>query len=149
MREITSCLGIYIMIVMIISCKPQNVYECGDLPSMPMMAIYENSLEYAWSQKKVLESKLLSDMETMRDWEHKGTFGSLTLSDEKTYKGKYALLGGCGLLFLGALLTVISFVVAIVRDGDRFAIFWKTMLIGLLLIIGGIVDFVISKSKRD
>ena len=68
---------------------------------------------------------------------------------ERVSKGKYALLGGCGLLFLGALLTVISFVVAIVRDGDRFAIFWKTMLIGLLLIIGGIVDFVISKSKRD
>jgi len=53
--------------------------ECGDLPPMPMKAIYENSLEYVWSQKKVFESKLLSDMETIDAWEHQGDFGSLTL----------------------------------------------------------------------
>jgi hypothetical protein len=56
-----------------------------------MKAVYENSLEYAWSQKQVYDSRLLSDMETMGAWEHKG-FGSLTLSDANAYEGKRALL---------------------------------------------------------
>ena len=80
-----------IMIAAMISCQPKTVNEGGDLPVMPMKAIYENSLEYAWSQKKVRESRLLSDMETMGAWTHKG-FGSLTLSDSKAYKGKFSLL---------------------------------------------------------
>ena len=83
---------IAIIFCLMFACKPKPVVESGDLPYMPMKAVYENSLEYAWSQKKVLESKLLSDMETMGTWEHRGGFGSLKLSDEKPYKGKYALL---------------------------------------------------------
>jgi len=81
-----------IVIIMAFSCKPSIMAESGDLPPLPIKAVYENSLEYLWSQKIVHESKLLSDMETMGAWEHRGEFGSLTLSDEKTYKGKYALL---------------------------------------------------------
>jgi hypothetical protein len=37
----------------------------ADLPSMPMQAVFENSLEYAWYQKQVYDSKLIADMETM------------------------------------------------------------------------------------
>ena len=81
-----------IVIIMAFSCKPSIMAESGDLPPLPIKAVYENSLEYLWSQKIVHESKLLSDMETMGAWEHRGEFGSLTLSDEKPYKGKYALL---------------------------------------------------------
>jgi len=82
-----------IIIAAFISCKPVGtVTESGSLPDMPMKAVYEHSLAYAWSQKKVHESKLLSDMETMGYWEHKGEFGSLTLSGEHPYKGKYSLL---------------------------------------------------------
>lgn len=92
MTRIINCIVWSIMIVVMFSCKPNTVVECGDLPTMPMKAVYENSLEYLWSQKEIFESKLLSDMETMGAWEHKGTFGSLTLSEEKPYKGKYAFL---------------------------------------------------------
>ena len=86
-------LGCMVFIIAIMySCKPNTTAECGDLPILPIKAVYENSLEYYHSQKKVQESKLLSDMETMGAWEHKGNFGSLTLSEEKTNKGKYAIL---------------------------------------------------------
>jgi len=87
----TYYLGLTIIITMMFSCKPKTVAS-SDLPDMPMKAIYENSLEYAWQQKKALNTKLLSDMESMGAWEHRGNFGSLTLSDERPYKGKYAIL---------------------------------------------------------
>ncbi|MDR2810382.1 MAG: glycoside hydrolase family 9 protein [Tannerellaceae bacterium] len=61
------------------------------LPSMPIRAPYENTLEYAWSQKEVKESRLLSDMETMDAWTHRG-YGSLSLSGDKPFKGQYSLL---------------------------------------------------------
>lgn len=81
-------LAILIAVIFYCSSKPedQNI-----LPDMPIIAVYEHSLEYAWSQKQVFESKLLSDMEAMGAWEHRG-FGSLTLSDAKVYKGKSALM---------------------------------------------------------
>lgn len=62
-----------------------------DIPEMPMKMPYENTLEYTWSQKEVLESKKLSDMETMDLWEH-ANFGTLSLSQEKSYKGQSSLL---------------------------------------------------------
>ena len=92
MKRKMSSMGIVIIIVMMmLSCKPKSAVEYRDIPNMPMQAIYDNSMEYIWQQKKVLESKLLSDMETMGSWEHKG-FGSLVLSDERSYKGKYSIL---------------------------------------------------------
>ena len=91
MKPNINYIGIVIVVTMMFSCKPK-VAECGDLPAMPMKAVYENSLEYVWQQKKVFETRLLSDMETMGVWEHRGRFGSLTLSDAKPYKGKNALL---------------------------------------------------------
>jgi hypothetical protein len=92
MKRIVHYSGLTIIIVAFFSCKPKVVVECGDIPYMPMQAIHENSLEYLWQQKTVLESKLLSDMETMGSWEHRGRFGSLVLSDEKPYKDKHSLL---------------------------------------------------------
>lgn len=78
------------LIAVMFSCssKPEDQHI---LPDMPMKAVYEHSLEYAWSRKQVFESKLLSDMEAMGAWEHRG-FGSLTLSDARVYKGKSALM---------------------------------------------------------
>ena len=63
-----------------------------EIPKMPMTAPYENTLEYTWAQKKVLDSKLLSDAETLDRWEFKGGFGALTLSSEKPHDGKSSLL---------------------------------------------------------
>ena len=90
MARIKNSLVLAIIVAMVVSCKPKTV-ESVDLMDMPIKPVYENSLEYAWSQKKVFETKLLSDMETMGTWEHKG-FGSLTLSNENPYKGKSSLL---------------------------------------------------------
>ena len=83
-------ISLAIIVAILFSCSSKTVYH-GDLPSMPMKAVYEHSLEYTWSQKKVYNLKLLSDMETMDSWEHRG-FGSLTLSDQNVFKGKYALM---------------------------------------------------------
>ena len=67
-------------------------YSFGQgLPKMPMEAPYENTLEYTWSQKEVLDSKKLSGMEEMGAWEHKG-FGTLALSQDKRYEGQSSLL---------------------------------------------------------
>ena len=54
-----------IAIALLFSCKPQVAEISSDLPYMPMTATYENSLEYIWQNKKVLDSRLLSDMETI------------------------------------------------------------------------------------
>ncbi|SDK73327.1 N-terminal ig-like domain of cellulase [Pedobacter sp. ok626] len=67
-----------------------NAFAQG-IPEMPMKMPYENTLEYTWSQKKILKSKQLSDMETMDFWEH-ANFGTLSLSQEKFHSGKSSLL---------------------------------------------------------
>ena len=82
----------FTLIIMMYSCQTKVVVENSDIPYMPMKEIYEHSLEYMWSQKDVSESKLLSDMETIGFWEHRGNFGNLSLSNEKPYKGKNSLL---------------------------------------------------------
>jgi hypothetical protein len=58
---------------------------------MPLRAPYENTLEYAWSQKTVSDSRLLSDMEAMDPWTHRG-YGDLSLSTDNPYQGKASLL---------------------------------------------------------
>ena len=92
MKRLINHLFLATVIAALFSCTSRVVVECGDLPAMPMKAIYENSLEYAFLQKKVHASKLISDLETMDSWEHRGNYGKLSLSDTKPYKGKYALL---------------------------------------------------------
>lgn len=63
-----------------------------DLPQMPMQAPYEHTLEYAWSQKKVLDSKVLSDAEVLSPWQHHGEYGSMVLTNEKAHTGQASLL---------------------------------------------------------
>ncbi len=76
----------------LMGCAHATHAEKETLPRMPMSMPYENTLEYTWSQKKVLDSKLLSDAETMGPWEHRGRFGSLALTQEKKYKGNSSLM---------------------------------------------------------
>ena len=92
MKNLINYLISAVIIAALISCKPVPVTESSNLPDMPMKAVYENSLDYFWSQKKVHDSRLLSDAETMDSWEHRGTYGSLSLSDEKPYKGRSSIL---------------------------------------------------------
>ncbi len=90
MERKVNYISLAILIAVIFSCSVKSEDQ-SILPDMPMKAVYEHSLEYAWAQKQVFESKLLSDMEAMGVWEHRG-FGSLTLSDAMVYKGKSALM---------------------------------------------------------
>ena len=83
--------AVLIMALTVACAAPSAKQTVGrEIPHMPIKASYENSLEYLWSKKEVHKSRLLSDMETLDGWEHHG-FGDLTRSDEKPYKGKYAL----------------------------------------------------------
>jgi hypothetical protein len=65
------------------------------IPDMPMKAPPENSLEYEISQKPAIESRLLSDMESLENWEPwvdpKG-FGTISLSHDKVHKGRVSVL---------------------------------------------------------
>ncbi|MDR2118063.1 MAG: glycoside hydrolase family 9 protein [Tannerellaceae bacterium] len=81
-----------LLTLLLSSCFRKNEnFLAEDIPSMPIQATYEHSLEYAWSQKEVLDSVLLSDMESMDGWTHKG-YGYLSLSEQYSYKGQYSLL---------------------------------------------------------
>jgi len=92
MTKIIHLLSLIIMIASMFSCKSDARMVYGDIPYMPMKAIYENSLDYVLDNKEVLESKLLSDMETLEDWKHKGDSGRIILSDKRAYKGQYSIL---------------------------------------------------------
>ena len=75
------------MLALAFACR-SGAPEGGSLPHMPMQAAYENSLEYEWLHKEVLDSRLLSDAETLSPWEHAGSYGTLALSTEKARKGR-------------------------------------------------------------
>ena len=78
--------------IMASCCGKTDTTNNQDIPKMPMSDPYENTLEYTWALKKVLDSKLLSGMETMDKWEHKGEFGTLALSTDKVHDGEKSLL---------------------------------------------------------
>jgi hypothetical protein len=61
------------------------------LPDMPMEAAPENSLEFEISQKPAVKSRLLSDMESLENWEHRG-YGAMSLSNERFHEGRGAVL---------------------------------------------------------
>lgn len=62
-----------------------------DIPEMPIENPYENTMQYVWSQKEVLDSKKLSGMEKMGKWKHEN-YGSLSLTQERSHHGKSSLL---------------------------------------------------------
>lgn len=83
----------FLLSFLIVSCDQiQRVENNSDLPDMPMVMPYENTLEYTWAQKKVFDTKLLSDAESIGAWVHSGEYGTLTLSTENAYKGNSSLL---------------------------------------------------------
>ena len=96
MKKKSSILTTFAVIALISSCtgsgSDSTTANGNELPEMPMNDKYENTLEYTWEKKKVLESKLLSDAETLNSWEFRGNFGELTLSSEKAHDGKSALM---------------------------------------------------------
>src|ERR1035441_9220225 len=59
-------------------------------PAMPMQARYEDGAAFRWLNKKVLESRLLDDMEDISTWRFRGT-GDMALSTDRVRHGRHAL----------------------------------------------------------
>ncbi len=65
------------------------------LPAMPMIAPLENALAYEVSQKPAIESRKLSDMESLDNWEpwvDPRGYGTISLSTERFYQGRASVL---------------------------------------------------------
>jgi len=69
------------------------------LPDMPMTSPVENALAHEVAQKPAVESKLLSDMESLENWEpwvnrksKSRSFGTISLSKDKSYQGQASVL---------------------------------------------------------
>ena len=65
------------------------------LPAMPMIAPPENALAYEVSQKPAIESRILSDMESLDNWEpwvDPRGYGTISLSTERFYQGRASVL---------------------------------------------------------
>jgi hypothetical protein len=68
-----------------------NIFSYSQkISQMPIGYPFENTLEYEWSQKQVIESKRLANTENLNQWEHKG-YGTLTVSDERFFQGEASL----------------------------------------------------------
>jgi hypothetical protein len=90
-----------VILLLTISCTSKSVKETKygsylyDHKPMPMDTA--NSLQYKWDHKKVLESVLLDDMESLENWElafdyaNKENVATITLSDEKVFSGKTSI----------------------------------------------------------
>lgn len=84
-KKLSLCLvGAFIMV--------SQITIAQRIPDMPMSAKWENTLEYEWSQKEVLESKRLASTENIDEWEHRGGYGSLSISNKNFYQGNASLL---------------------------------------------------------
>ena len=59
-------------------------------PAMPMQARYEDGAAFRWSNKKVLDSRLLDDMEDLSAWRFRGQ-GDMALTTEHVRHGRHAL----------------------------------------------------------
>ena len=69
------------------------------LSAMPMTSPVENALAHEVAQKPAVASKLLSDMESLDNWQpwvNRGsksrTFGTISLSKDKSYQGQASVL---------------------------------------------------------
>jgi hypothetical protein len=70
------------------------VTEIG-LPDMPMTAPVENSLAYEVAQKPAVESKVLSEMESLDNWEpwvDRSAFGTISLAKDRFHQGQASVL---------------------------------------------------------
>jgi hypothetical protein len=67
----------------------------NELPEMPMTSPVENALAHEVAQKPAVESKLLSDMESLANWEpwvNPRAFGTLSLSKDRFHQGQASIL---------------------------------------------------------
>lgn len=60
------------------------------VPEMPMRAKYEDGAEFRWLNKKVLDSRVLDDMEALSNWSFTGA-GEMKLTDAHFKDGQHSL----------------------------------------------------------
>src|SRR5579862_690414 len=60
------------------------------VPQMPMHARFEDGAEFRWLNKKVLDSRLLDNMEDISSWTFTGA-GEMTLTDTRAKDGQHSL----------------------------------------------------------
>lgn len=78
---------IFFNFLALIFCFITNIVRSQEINEMPMPVNYEESAEFRWLQKPVLESRLLSDMEKPDKWIHQG-FGEMSFTEERAKDGK-------------------------------------------------------------
>jgi len=97
---ISLCLVVILAVAVLQGCKNTPAPSGGkSLPDMPMTDPPENSLAWEVSQKPAVESKLLSDMESLENWESwvdqsasSRSYGTISLSNDKFHKGRASVL---------------------------------------------------------
>ena len=77
----------YSLLVMLLG---QPLFAQQDQPRPPMQAKLEDGAEYRWLNKKVLNSRLLDNMEDLSSWSLKGE-GEMTLSEAYKKDGQHSL----------------------------------------------------------
>jgi len=60
------------------------------VPEMPMQARYEDGAEFRWLNKKVIDSRVLDNMEDLSTWSFAG-LGEMTLADAHVKDGQHSL----------------------------------------------------------
>jgi hypothetical protein len=57
----------------------------------PMRATDENSMRHRWTEKQVIESRLLDDCETPANWKYEGLKGEMSFTAERAKDGKQSV----------------------------------------------------------
>lgn len=80
----------FIHLVLCICCLVVSLAAQQPAPEMPMHAKYQDGAEFRWLNKKVLDSRVLDNMEDLSNWSFTGA-GEMTLTDVHVKDGRHAL----------------------------------------------------------
>lgn len=68
----------------------EDIHNTGYLHNSPLPLDYSKAFETFGLTKKVLQTDLFVDMESLKGWSHKG-IGNMYLTDERSISGKHSL----------------------------------------------------------
>ena len=76
--------------LLLICLLTPGLFPAEKPPAMPMQPRYEDGAAFRWLNKKVLDSRLLDDMEDLSTWTFRGE-GDMSLTTERIRHGGHAL----------------------------------------------------------
>lgn len=89
--EIKSFIRMSVCLIILFTHQDHIIFsQPGNVPGMPMHAIFENSIESTWLKKEVFGSRLIDNMESLESWTESGP-GNMILSDARSREGKSSL----------------------------------------------------------